>query len=169
MEASDYLFTIAEVAAAFAGFSTLVVIVAQRLSGIRSERGALALVNMLRLSLLVILFALFPYLPNYSGLTDLQAWRVSSALFALGWLIYLIGGVPWMLAGRMLPSLTWVNKLNVFVVEPGAVVALALGAFGTWGAQTGLVYLSCLLIMLYVAGWLFLQQVVAIARESAAS
>jgi hypothetical protein len=168
VNADDYLFAIAEIAAAFAGFSTLVVIVAQRLSGVRSEFGALALVNMLRLSLLVILFSLFPYLPNYSGASDLQAWRISSAFFALGWFVYLLGVFQVVSIRRALPVLSWVNKFNLFVAEPGATLALAAGAFGAWGSQTGLVYLSCLLVMLSAAGWLFLEQVVAIAREPAA-
>ncbi len=165
MVEADFLFTIAEVAAAFAGFSTLVVVVAQR-----SRKGlvaAIRLTNMLRLSLLVILFSLVPYLPVYFGGSAIGAWRISSGLFALLWLAYLLAGLR-----QALPhgfrGYSLLNKINFFGVEALAILALFGGAFGAWRSETAFVYLCCLLAMLYISGWLFLQQVVEIARDELA-
>jgi hypothetical protein len=161
---ADFLFTIAEVAAAFAGFSTLVVVVAQRSRKGRAELAAIRLTNMLRLSLLVILFSLVPYLPAYLGGSVIGAWRISSGLFALLWLAYFLAGLR-----QSLPhgfrGYTLLNKINFFGVEALAILALFGGAFGAWRSETAFVYLCCLLAMLYVSGWLFLQQVVEIARD----
>ena len=100
MVEADFLFTIAEVAAAFAGFSTLVVVVARRSRDTTGRLATTRLTNMLRLSLLVILFSLVPYLPTYSGLSKIGAWRVSSGLFATLWLAYIAYGLRHMVLGR---------------------------------------------------------------------
>ncbi len=39
------------------------------------------------------------------------------------------------------------------------------GALGAWGDSASLVYLTCLLVMLYISGWLFLEQVIDISRH----
>jgi hypothetical protein len=164
---ADFLFTVAEVAAAFAGFSTLVVVVAQRSRNVRGELATAKLTNMLRLSLLVILFSLVPYLPLYFGASEIKAWRISSGLFAFLWLVYFLDclrrAVPTRFHGFGL-----VNKINFFGVEGLAILALVAGAFGAWRSHTGFVYLSSLLAMLYISGWLFLQQVVEISRDEPA-
>ena len=169
MVEADFLFTIAEVAAAFAGFSTLVVVVAQRSRDSTSELSTVRLTNMLRLSLLVILFSLVPYLPTYSGISRVGAWRISSGLFAALWLAYIAYGLRHMVLDGTLRLASRVDKINFFVVETLAVFALAGGALGAWGDQTGLVYLTCLLVMLYISGWLFLEQVINISRREPAA
>ena len=165
MVEADFLFTIAEVAAAFAGFSTLVVVVARRSRDISGRLATTRLTNMLRLSLLVILFSLVPYLPTYSGLSKIGAWRVSSGLFAVLWLAYIAYGLRHMVLDGTLRRASRVDKFNFFVVETLAVLALAGGALGAWGDRTSLVYLTCLLAMLYISGWLFLEQVIDISRD----
>ena len=166
MVEADFLFTIAEVAAAFAGFSTLVVVVA-RGSHDTSEVASARLTNMLRLSLLVILFSFVPYLPAYVGASEASAWRISSGLFALLWLSYLVYSLRDMV--RFRGRVGVVNKINFFGVEPVAILVLTAGAFGLWRSYIGFVYLSSLLAMLYVSGFLFLQQVNEISRNEPAA
>ena len=165
MVEADYLFTIAEVAAAFAGFSTLVVVVAQRSRVGTGELSTIRLTNMLRLSLLVILFSLVPYLPMYSGISSVGAWRISSGLFAALWFMYMAYGFRHMVLDETLRRASRIDKINFFVIETLAVLALAGGALGAWGDQIGLVYLTCLLVMLYISGWLFLEQVIDISKH----
>ena len=166
MVEADFLFTIAEVATAFAGFSTLVVVVAQR-SRDTSELASARLTNMLRLSLLVILFSFVPYLPAYFGLSEVSAWRISSGLFALLWLSYFVYSLRGML--RFLSRISLVNKINFFGVESLAILVLTAGALGVWRSYSGFVYLSSLLAMLYISGLLFLQQVIEISRDEPAA
>ncbi len=129
MDEAEFLFTIAEVAAAFAGFSTLVVVVAQRSRYSTSGLSTVRLTNMLRLSLLVILFSLVPYLPMYLGVAEIDAWRISSGLFALLWLAYFLDclrrAVPTRFRGFGL-----VNRINFFGVESLAILALLAGTIG---------------------------------------
>jgi len=58
VEDSEYLFTIAEVSAAFAGFAGLVTVLSQRLSENASEFPLRLLRNMLLLALLAVLASL---------------------------------------------------------------------------------------------------------------
>ena len=62
-----------------------------------------------------------------------------------------------------------VNRINFFGIEALAILALVAGAFGAWPRHTAFVYLSSLLAMLYISGWLFLQQVVEISRDEPAA
>ena len=165
MVEADFLFTVAEVAAAFVGFSTLVVVVQQRLTGTRVALVTTRLMAMLRQSLMAILFCFVPFLPEYAGLSSAAAWRLSSALFCFVWLIYYIGILLSARAQGYHPGSSTVNRVNVFAVHPLAIVALGLGALGLWGDKAGLVYLCCILGILYLCGFLFLQQVAAIAND----
>lgn len=122
--------------------------------------------GMLRLSLLAIVSCLVPFLPAYAGLPDVVAWRLSSGFFGLGWLIYYVYIVITLRGQGLLPRVSLLNRINLVGVHPSAVLSLMLGAFGLWGERTSLVYLSCILVILYLCGFLFLQQVTAISEEN---
>jgi hypothetical protein len=81
----DFLFIVAEIAIAFAGFAGLVVAISGR-QGRSPERARLELVllrNVLLIGLLVVAFALFPSLLLQMGAEPEAAWRVSAAVFLL--------------------------------------------------------------------------------------
>jgi hypothetical protein len=161
---AEFLFSVAEIAATFAGFATLIVVVAERLSGEQSQLVSRRFISMLAQSLIVIFFSLFPYLPLYAELPATAAWRLSSGVFAMAWLAYWvtnIRGYPLSVRNSLLST---GNKLHILVVHPAGIAAGVLGAVGVWGERTGLVYLCAILTMLYLCGYLFLQQVVTIAR-----
>lgn len=162
MSETEFLFAIAQVAATFAGFSTLVVVLRQ---DPRRARGALVtarLVSMLQQSLITILFCFVPFLPRYAGLSAIYSWRLCSGLFFVVWLIHYIHNFYRLRGQGVLTHLSRSNRWNVFVVHPVAMAVLALGSFGLWGSSIGMVYLSCTLAMLYLCGFLFLQQVRAL-------
>lgn len=164
MAETDFLFTVAEVAATFAGFSTLVVVVQQQFSGGGSALVAARLISMLSQSLLAILFCLLPFLPEYAGLSTSASWRLSSGLFCLAWLAYYLNILLRIRARGIFSAMSIMNRLNVFATHPVAIVVLGLGALGLWNHHTGLVYLCCILGLLALCGFLFLQQVLAIAN-----
>lgn len=162
MPESDFLFTVAEIAAAFAGFSTLIVVVSERLSGTRGETVAYRLRLMLILCLITILFCLFPYLPIRFGLSSSAAWQVSSGAFGIVWFGY------WCLAFRairergLVRDLTRFNRFNLYGIHPAMVVVLLFSCAGLAGAFALPLYLLSVLVMLGQSGVLFLEQVWAL-------
>ena len=167
MSEAEFLFSVALVAATFAGFATLVVVIRQGPDRPNNALIARRLVTMLQQSLITILFCFIPFLPQYADLSPLSSWRLSSSLFCIAWLIHYVHNVNRLRKEGLLRQLSPSNRWHVYLVHPMAIAALALGSFGVWGRQGGLVYLCCALTMLYLCGFLFLQQVRALNIESA--
>jgi len=167
MSETEFLFAIAQVAATFAGFSTLIFVIRQEP---RLARGALVtgrLISMLQQSLITILFCFIPFLPRYAGLSPLSSWQLSSGLFCIAWLIHYVHNLSRLWREGLFHHLSRSNRWNVFIIHPLAMAALALGSCRVWGRETGLAYLCCTLTMLYLCGFLFLQQVRALNVDSA--
>jgi hypothetical protein len=165
VEDSEYLFTIAEVSAAFAGFAGLVTVLSQRLSGGASEFGLKLLRNMLLLALLTVLASLAPYVVARLGVAEPSAWRIAAAAFFLGWFSYLVAVVPsafkYVRAAPLLESGLWYPHLGLHAVAGGALLAIAAGRWA--GIAPGL-YILVLFIMLYMVCYLLLRLFMAIGR-----
>ncbi len=73
---ADHLTTIAEVAIALAGFSALIVLLSGRSGRADPRADVLRLRIMLETSLLVVAFALFPFIPSTLGLAP-DVWPAS--------------------------------------------------------------------------------------------
>lgn len=164
----DFLFTVAEVAVAFAGFAGLVTVLARRVT--QSDRAVdiVRLRDLLLLSLLAVAFALFPELPFAFGAEEEITWRASAACFAAAWSGFGFQGLwaGWRLArSGMRPfarPLFWSN----LVVHVPCVVALVLVAADAQlvaGVRAG-VYLAALFALLYLAGAYFVALFVSLAR-----
>lgn len=80
MVGSEVLLTVAEVAVALAGFSSVVAIFVRRESGSWTGPDVLRLWQLIIYSLAAVFFAFFPFLLFYCGLTTTDIWIVSSAL-----------------------------------------------------------------------------------------
>jgi hypothetical protein len=80
LEGSDVLIVVAEVAIAFAGFSSIVAIFVRRESGGWTHQNVLRLWQLLVYSLGAVFFALFPFVLFYCGLGGSSIWAASSAL-----------------------------------------------------------------------------------------
>ena len=157
---SDFLYTVAQVGVTYAGFSTLVTVVAYRqvMSALPAR-----IYYMLLLSVIVITCAFLPTVLLTYGLNESLAWRAASGIFAAVWGAYWVNAI-WILRTRykVWGSLSVLNKTNTVVVHPGAIVLLCFGAIGFWGPFTAAVYVTALFIMLYMSAYLFLQIIVGL-------
>lgn len=88
MDQRDALLTIGEIAAAFIGFSTIVVVFRSS----RSELQRLRLRGVAEIGIAVLVGAFLPILASGLGLSGGAVWRVSSAVFApvslMGWMLW---------------------------------------------------------------------------------
>lgn len=154
----EFFYTVAQVGVTYAGFSTLVAVVAYR-----NDPGALParIYYMLLLSIVVIAFALLPTVIGAYGIERHTLWRLSCALYGLTWFVYWVNAIITIRKRfRVWRSINLINKLNTAIVHPGSVILLALGALGVWSEWTDAVYVTALFVMLYMSAHLFLQIIV---------
>ena len=152
---AEILYTVAQVGVTYAGFSTLVTVVAYR----RDMKALPARIYyMLLLSIIVIACAFLPFIFMAYDVSESEAWRASSGLFAVLWCWYWINAIVKLKTRfRVWNSLSLVNKVNTAVVHPATFTSLFAGMLGLWGSLTGAVYLTALFIMLCMSAYLFLQ------------
>ena len=163
----EFLYAIAQVGVTYAGFSTLVTVVAYRRD---TQVLPARIYYMLLLSIIVIVFAFVPVIVQTYEVGEAVAWRVSSGLFAGAWGAYWINAIV-TLKTRFLVwnSLSLLNKANTAVLHPGSVIVLFLGAAGVWGRFNAAVYVSALFVMLYMSAYLFLQIIISLLDENQGS
>lgn len=120
---SELLFTIGEIAVAFAGFAGLVVALARR--GDRSTEEAqldvVHLKSVLAQSLFAVAFAILPAMLDAMGVGADTAWRSSAILFAVLYGLYMARIVPagnagFRNSGQRVPVLFRVNSVIAFAV-----------------------------------------------------
>jgi len=164
----DFLFTIAEVAVAFAGFAGLVTVLARRATESDRALDIVRLRDLLLLSLLAVAAALFPKLPVAFGAGEETTWRVAAAFFGVAWVGFGIQGLwaGWRLARSgsrpFARPLFWSN-LVVHVPCMLALLLVAVDAGFVSGVRPG-VYLAVLFALLYLAGAYFVALFVSLAR-----
>jgi len=164
----DFMFTVAEVAVAFAGFAGLVTVLSQRLSRTQAQFDVARFRDMLLLSLIASAFALFPVLPATFGASEEITWRVSSLLFALAWAGYglqgLAAGVRLTRAGTrpFARPLFW-NNLAVHLPVTFALLGVAADVGFLAGVRSA-VYVTALFATLYLAGAYFVALFVSLSR-----
>ena len=163
----DFLYTVAQVGVTYAGFSTLVTVVAYR-----RDMGALParIYYMLLLSIIVIAFAFVPGVIQTYNVSEAIAWRASSGLFGAVWGAYWINAIVKLRTRfQVWDTLSFLNKIHTVVMHPGSVVCLLLGMSGLWGTYTAAVYVTALFIMLYMSAFLFLQIITDLLGHQAGS
>ena len=165
---TELLFTIGEIAVAFAGFAGLVVALARR--GDRSPEQAqldvVHLKNVLAQSLFAVAFALIPAMLGAMAVGVDTAWRGSALLFAGLYGPYLVSAVRGGYAGfrdsgQRVPLLFRLNSVVGFLM----VVALVLCGAGIAPTST---YLPVLGFCLYGSGISFVRVFLSVARGGAA-
>lgn len=163
MVGEEFLYAVAQVGATYAGFSTLVAIVAYK-----GETGPIParIYYMLLLSLMVVLASFLPILVEYFGINHESAWRIASGLYGLAW------GSYWMNAVRTIRSrfgstkdLSFLNRFNTYIVHPVSVAVLVLAFSGAWGDRVSAVYATTLFVMLYMSAYLFFQIVINFLKD----
>ncbi|MGH0029325.1 MAG: hypothetical protein ACQGVC_06020 [Myxococcota bacterium] len=151
---SDVLFTLAEVAVAFAGFASIVAVFQVRLTPAGTPFDLFRFWVMLAFSLATLLFSLVPFLLHFLGLDDAAVWRVSSVLlgaFVLGNGAFvarlIVKRVP-NVVSSLDPAISIVANLTYLV----ALLAQAANVLGAWGGPGfGLYLLGLLMILLGAA------------------
>ena len=161
----EFLYAVAQVGATYAGFSTLVAVVAYR-----RDTGPIPsrIYYMLLLSIIVVAFSFVPALVQSYEATEAAAWKIASALYSLVWGAYWINALITLRSRfRIGRDLSFLNKLNTYLIHPSAIIVLLLGAIGVWGNSTGAVYVTALFIMLYMSAYLFLQIIIGLLERNA--
>jgi hypothetical protein len=153
---TDILFTLAEVAVAFAGFSSLVAVLGQkdslddlRVLGVRMRA-------MLLTSLAVVGFAILPALLSRYGLAPREIWRLAS----IGLLLTSCGFVAWTRVSLRTLDRTGVirTRLQRFLIVPtvalvnaGLLVSVAVNVF----LASSALYVTGLVLLLFQSGFTF--------------
>jgi hypothetical protein len=152
MRHADVLLTFAEIAVAVAGFASLISLLSKSPKFIDGTR----LLGMVRSSLLVTAFSLFPFVPNALGISGAPAWRISAAVFLV------TNGLHTFFAWRNLYRM-W--RKGLFSIRAGyftfpmgfaGLVLTMASAFATSEELTSGLYLASLAALLSVSGVLFL-------------
>ncbi len=148
----EFLFTVAEVSAAFVGFSLLVSV----LRPAEDVPRFLAMRDVAEISLIVVAGSLLPYVLFQFGVREEPLWRASSGGLSLLWLMGLAFATRRMAASgsprwREIPALSAI----------GALVNLGGNASLWWsvlvgGALSGPRYVLALSLLLSLAGGLFI-------------
>ena len=161
MRHTDVLLTFAEIAVAVAGFASLISILSKSPKFIDASR----LLGMVRSSLLVTAFSLFPFVPNALGMTGAPAWRVSALAF------FIANGLhtffAWQHLYQMWRKGLWSVRAGYFTFPMGlAGLGLALAsAFAASEEWASGLYLASLAALLSVSGVLFLAVFTSFVRE----
>jgi hypothetical protein len=152
----DHLTTIAEVAIALAGFSALVALLGNRAGRSDPRADAMQLQFMLESSLLVVAFALFPFIPLTLGVSSDLLWRISGGAFLIADATY------WMLTYKRARTvhalLTPADRRSAIAIRLLAytadllMISVVVGLAGF--ASSGL-YFAALYVELVTAGVLF--------------
>jgi hypothetical protein len=166
MQHADFLFIVAEIAIAFAGFAGLVTVISKRedRSAAQSHLDVERLKVVLVLSLLTAAFALLPSLISRMEADPETAWRVAAGLFLVVSVGFLGRSVPVVLraygpANHGVPRTVWLS-LGVIGAKW---IALALCAIGILPVST---YLAALFATLYLAGVTFVRIFVSLASDT---
>lgn len=152
MRDADFLFIVAEVAVAFAGFASIVAAIGRQNTRDDPRIDASRLRGLLECSLVVVAFSLLPYAVHRVLPAEAAAWRVSSAIFAIT-------------AALVAAGLLWRRRSFGFRVSlPVSVMVIGLYAtpvplltLVALGVLRPEIYLFCLLSYLLAAGIAFLR------------
>lgn len=164
MEHQDLLQTIAEVAAAFAGFTGVISVFGHSGSS-RDNWSVHGARTIIEASLFTILFAFLPFVVHGFGAGSEATWRISSGCFLFLLAAGAFGGTRrvWRVAGAGNASPLSHSSLYAGITLTLGISMSALLLANVWGFSFGspaTVYLACLLGPLGVAGLTFLQMVV---------
>ena len=151
---ADFLFVVAEVAVAFAGFASIVAVLGQRTTRDHPRTDAFRLRGLLESSLVVVAFSLLPYVLGRVFSHELSAWRLSSGLFAIA------GGVSFLsilqrrrlVADLPAPLGLRITIILLYLAPLPVLLLISLGIVGEGSAG---LYLLCLLSYLLAGGIAF--------------
>jgi len=161
----DSLLTIAEVAVAFAGFSTLASLIGNRASRDDRRVDAMRLANVVTSSLLVVALAFLPVLLlDFIG-PDNIVWMVSSLIAAVCAILAALLGRRRKIQAQSLPGFS--ARTYYFGIFLGliSIAGFAINATGAPGVYSHKIYQGALLLALAVSGIQFSQVVTSLLES----
>ncbi len=163
-EDRDTLFTIAEVAVAFAGFASIVSVLAVRSGTDASHLDTARLRGMLFSSLSAVALCFVPSVILRLGVSPDQAWRVCGALLVLGSALPFFRSVA---DGRVARQAGVAPGLGITVtVLTLFVVPAALGVAGTLGFAEAPAFIAGVLLLVASSGIAFARLVLSFSTPS---
>ena len=160
MRDAEFLFVIAEVAVAFAGFASIVAVLGQRTTRDHPLIDAFRLRGLLECSLAVVAFSLLPYVLVRISPNELLAWRLSSGLFAVVGALLMLSILLRRRAVADLP-VPAVLRIAVLLLHTTPLPALLLISLGVVVEGAAGLYLLCLVSYLLAGGIAFFRVMVS--------
>jgi hypothetical protein len=168
VQEAELLFTIAEIAVAFAGFASIVSVLGRRYSKDDPRLDSFRIRTMLQASLGAVFSSLFPFLPANFGVSDPLVWRISALV---GVVAFGILGAEWWLRYRELNRQGL--RESAFIpyiftaLELGVFIPLILVIFGSFPQLAFRFYLAALYLLLLESGVFFFRVVTSllVAKE----
>jgi hypothetical protein len=157
VERADLLLTTAQMGMALAGFAGLVTLLSRPVPRIDSYLNEIRFRNMVELSLMLAAFGLLPFVPAEFGLAQSISWRISSALYAIAGVAFLIHSVR--RNRRLMGRVVIVGKVTValFVVCAGQALMMSLNGLGVFrGLESG-IYFGGLFVHFLAASFFFIR------------
>ena len=156
MSEADVLLSLAEVAIAFAGFSSLVGILGQRSSLDDPRVLGVRMRAMLLSSLVVVAFSILPVVMARYEATPEVVWRSSSlALFAVSGAFIVWVLLSFRSLGRAAMTRTWVQRLIILPTVALTLASLVVLLFVNVILARPAIYLTALLLLLFQSGHTF--------------
>ena len=154
MNEINLLSTIAEVAASYAGFVTLAALIGKR-SNYRMM--ATRVIALLVLSLMVVIFALAPGLVFLFNIDTDAVWSAASGIFGIVLTVYWSFMLNRLLSRPKGTHVPLLNRINTLGTHPLCILLLVTISLGFWGELAAAIYTLVLVIVMIVAGSLFVQ------------
>jgi hypothetical protein len=164
---ADFLFVVAEIAVAFAGFASIVAVLGQRSTHDHAAVEASRLRGLIEFSLVAVTFSLLPYVAARLSGNHLAAWRVSSGLFFVVGLLLLHGfyGRRRLLSDLGIPLRVRIMVIGFYLAPLPLLLLIAVGVAGDSSPGAYLLSLLCYLLGAATAFFRVILSFVSALRE----
>ena len=163
MEGTEQLLTIAEIGAAFAGFTGVIGVLGRSPGAAVAATVRARFWLMIEFSIATIFFALIPFaIFNFTAPSEVLVWTISSAVMAVFVVVHMILGGRW--STRGLPAEAWPRWEPRIAVLMFALVALnqTLNALGLGFGRSYAAFFNGLLLFLLIAATNFVALMAAL-------
>jgi hypothetical protein len=160
VEGAEILLACAQIAVAFAGFASIVVLFQHRDPARWPGYVVVRLRTMIDVSLAAMSLSIFPFVPHHAGLAPATTWRLSSAALLvcgslLSFLVYR-RSQPFLVGGGLSPAFTALAAL----AAAATLLAQLANLIGCPFAPSFVLYLGGVLWLIVFAGLMFVRLVV---------
>ena len=163
MEGAEQLLTIAEIGAAFAGFTGVIGVLGRTPGAVVPAATRARFWLMIEFSIATIFFALIPFaIFNFTAPSEVLVWSISSAVMAVFIVVHMIVGGRW--STREVAPGVWPRWEPLFAVLLFALVALnqTLNALGLGFGRSYAAFFNGLLLFLLIAATNFVALMAAL-------